>query len=764
MPATPAYPRDPATVRIAVWSASHRWPVFVAWFVFTLGLFGLSLLAGGTETQGALSQDTRAKYEAAVAYDVFGASGVQEPPVQTVYVVVSHRGTVDDQSFQAAVGAVLERLSGLQVTMDGAAEPVFTELVDPLTAPPAAGLVSADRTTVRIVARAPGGRLAGEDRLAGVGPAIDALQAEYDEYAIHGLSSVLANKQISEVVNHDLDGSLRITIPLTFGILLIAFGAVAAAIVPLVLAVTALIGAFGILGLYSQFISPTSAYAGQLIVLIGLAVAVDYSLFMISRYRTEQRRGRERHAAIRVASATAGRAVFFSGVAVAISIGGLFLLDEAIFRSMAAGTIAVVLISVIGSLTFLPAVLAILGPRADWGRIPYFGRVRPEGSGIWSSLVRPVMRRPAPFATVAALLLLVIASPATRLHLGTTDLESFPESVDSVKAIRLINEKWPQGTTLALQVVVTHADRPATVAAMEQFSTAVLAIPGPTGPPTTRLSADQTGAMLSYTMAGSQNDLANRRIVEQVRRETVPEAFGGVPDVRAYVTGDAAWVLDATRFYEDGMILVIGFVLALSFLLLLVAFHSLVIPAKAILLNLLSTGTAYGVLVLVFQEGWFGDLLNVRPGVIENFVPVFIFTVLFGLSMDYHVFILTRIKEARDRGLSSTDAVERGIAITSGTITSAAAIMVAVFAVFVTLQLTIIKQLGLGLAVAVLVDATIIRSVLLPATMHLLGDWNWWLPRFLHWIPRVTIEGEPEDEQPEAEPPAAGAASLQRGW
>jgi uncharacterized membrane protein YdfJ with MMPL/SSD domain len=247
-------------------------------------------------------------------------------------------------------------------------------------------------------------------------------------------------------------------------------------------------------------------------------------------------------------------------------------------------------------------------------------------------------------------------------------------------------------------------------------------------------------------MAGGSNDIGNQDIVRQVRGEVVPSAFAGLPGAGVYVSGDAAYTLDVVDFYLRGMPLVMAFVLALSFLLLLVAFRSIVIPIKAIILNLLSTGAAYGVLVLVFQDGHGADLIGFKPGPIEAFVPVFIFTILFGLSMDYHVFILTRIKEARDQGVGSNEAVARGIAITSGTITSAAAIMVVVFSVFVTLELTIIKQLGLGLAVAVFLDATIVRSVLLPASMRLLGDWNWWLPRWLGWLPRVTIEGASEEQ------------------
>jgi RND superfamily putative drug exporter len=332
-----------------------------------------------------------------------------------------------------------------------------------------------------------------------------------------------------------------------------------------------------------------------------------------------------------------------------------------------------------------------------------------------------------------------------------------------------MNEKWPQGSTLQLQVVVTKADEPATKEAIDRLSDELLAINGLSGPVEIRPSQDGTVALVSYVMSGGQNDIANRQIVRDVRTDVVPRIFGGLPEVEALVTGDAAYTADIVGFYENGMPQVFLFVLGFSFLLLLVAFHSIVIPIKAIILNLLSTGAAYGLLVLVFQEGWGADILNVKPGVIESFVPIFIFTILFGLSMDYHVFILTRIKEARDRGLDTDAAVERGISVTAGTVTSAAAIMVAVFAVFVTLQLAIIKQLGFGLAVAVFLDATLIRSVLLPASMRLLGDWNWWMPGFLSWIPRVTIEGEsdePEveatpDSTPDAEPepaPAGGTA------
>ena len=748
--------RDPWTVRVAGWSARHRWPVFVIWFVATIGLFAVSLAAGGTNSVEAVSNTERSKYEAGEAYVVYSAAnasvGQQAPASQQFLLIVSSADrTVDDPAFAADVAAITARLAAVQSPVDGKTGPVLEDVVDPIkaaAAPAAAGLISPDRTTVRIVGRVPGdGPILGQ-RLEPMPALVAEIKAAYPAYRIHVLNNTLTNAEISTLINGGLDASLRLTIPLTFLILLIAFGAVVAAVIPLILAITALLAAFGILGLYSQIVSPVSPYASQLVVLIGLAVAVDYSLFMVTRFRTERRHGRDKLAAIHLASTTAGRAVFFSGLAVMISISGLFLLDDSLFHSMAVGTVSVVFVAVIGSLTFLPATLAILGDGVNRLRLPIIGRDREEGSGLWAILVRSVMRRPIIAAAGTAVALLIVASPVLRLHMGQADFTSFPDSLDGVQAVNLLNEKWPAGSDLDLSVVVTHADEAPTRAAIQKMTDAILAIPGISGPPTTNMSADGHVAFVSYLMAGGSNDIRNQDIVRQVRSTVVPSAFGGLPGVRALVTGDAAYTLDVVDFYAHGMPLVMGFVLTLSFLLLLVAFRSIVIPIKAILLNLLSTGAAFGLLVVVFQDGWLASQLGFKPGPIEGFIPVFIFTILFGLSMDYHVFILTRIKEARDRGLSSNEAVARGIAITSGTVTSAAAIMVVVFGVFVTLELTIIKQLGFGLAVAVFLDATIVRSILLPASMRLLGEWNWWLPRWLDWLPHVTIEGESDEPEP----------------
>jgi RND superfamily putative drug exporter len=765
----------PLTVRIATWSARHRWPVFLLWFVATFGILAGSFAAGGISTLDVNEDPNGPKLESETAYDVLGAGEPIAPSERLVVVIDGGPGAATNADFQAAVHQLVADLSAAQALDFDMYTQVFDSVVDPFVAGPASGLISPDGSTVQVVGNIPGDRAAVERLVVPVPAIVDAARARLPGAQVHVISSTFINRDINQLINDELDGSLRLTIPITFLILLAAFGAIAASIIPLLLAITSLAAAYGFLALYSQAVGAVSPNATQLIVLMGLAVAVDYSLFMITRFRSERRAGRDVVAAIETASSTAGRAVFFSGIAVVISLGGLVTLGISLFTSMAVGTMAVVLVSVIGSLTFLPATLAIVGDRVDLGRpitwLPRLFRARgalaaierraarPPGSGVWARLVNAVMARPVVMTILSAALLVGLALPVTRLRTGTTEITGLPSSIDGIAAIKLVNEKFPFGQNLRLDVVVTHAGDPDVKAAIGTLKPRLLAIPGLGGPPFERDSADGNAHLVSVTMSGGRNDEANRAIVREVRGEIRPEVFGplGGRGVEMYVSGGAARTLDIVGIYTDATPRIFAFVLGLSFLLMLVAFRSIVIPIKAILLNLLSTGAAFGVMVLVFHEGWFADALGIVPGgVIESWVPIFVFTILFGLSMDYHLFILTRIKEARDRGLDSRAAVARGISVTSGTITSAASIMVVVFAVFVSFSFVFVQQLGLGLAVAVFIDATVIRSVLLPATMTLLGDWNWWLPRWLGWLPRITIEaesGEPELVEADAAEP-----------
>ncbi len=751
--------------------------MFVAWFAATLGTLGASFAAGGIRTLDVNEDPSGPRLESELAFEVYGAGEPVAPSERLVVVIDGGPSAALDPGFQAGIHQLVADLVAARATVDGVEEPTFDDVVDPFVAGPESGLISPDGSTVQVVGNVPGERPVVEQRLAPVPAVVDAARARMPDATLHVISSTFINRDINELINEELDGSLRLTIPITFLILLLAFGAIAASIVPLVLAGTSLATAIGLLALYSQFVGAVSPNAIQLLILMGLAVAVDYSLFMITRFRTERQWGIDVLRAIETASSTAGRAVFFSGIAVIISLGGLVTLGINLFTSMAVGTMGVVFVSVIGSLTFLPATLAILGDRVNRGRPatwpPALGRrlpvrairdgstavlatldrraSRPPGSGLWARLVNAVMSRPVMMTVLSGALLIAVALPVTRLRTGVTDITGLPSSIDGIAGIKLINERFPFGQNLRLDVVVTQPARADVTAAIELLKGRVLGLPGIEGPATERPSADGNSVLVSFQMTGGRNDETNRDIVRQVRNVLRPELFGDLraSGVEVYVTGGSARVIDITGIYDDATPRIFAFVLGLSFLLMLVAFRSIVIPIKAILLNLLSTGAAFGVMVLVFHEGWLaGPLGIVSSGVIESWVPIFVFTILFGLSMDYHLFILTRIKEARDRGLDSRAAVARGISVTSGTITSAASIMVVVFAVFVTFKFVFIQQLGLGLAVAVLIDATLIRSVLLPATMTLLGDWNWWLPRWLGWLPRVTIEGEsgePED-------------------
>ncbi len=740
-------PGQPWTVRVALWSARHRWPVFGLWFVLTIGIFVASLGMGGIRAVAATGGLAGSDTEAARGFQAMGSGAATSgaPAGETLTVVItSPTVKVTDATFKSAVAAVVQRLAAVSATVNGTTGPAVTALNDPYAAPPAAGLIAPDQEGAIVNGRILGSSSERETRAEAIATAISAAQADFPAFAIHAVSNTLTNDQIGTVVNADLDGSLRISLPATFIILVLAFGAVVAAFVPLFLAITALLAAFGLLGIYSQLFNPVSPYATQLVVLIGLAVAVDYSLFMVTRFRSERRAGRPRLNAIETASATAGRAVFFSGLAVMISLAGLFLLPDEIFHSMALGTIAVIMAAIAGSLTFVPATLAILGDGVSRLGVPFLSRERGEGRGFWAALAHAVMGRPWISAIGASVLLLALASPVLHMQLGESDLTTFPESVDGVQAVEALQAHWPQGTLLTLEVVVTNAQDSATKAAIASLGPKLEAIGGLSGPAQLGSSPDGSAASVSVEMSGSMNNAANWQIVRDVRGQVVPAVFGGLPASHVYVTGDAAESLDTTKIYTDGMLRVFIFVLTLSFLLLMVVFHSIVIPTKAILLNLLSTGAAYGAVVLVFQDGWFGSILGVRPtDAIQNWIPIFIFTVLFGLSMDYEVFILSRVKEFVDHGADTRLAVARGLSVTAGTVTSAAAIMVVVFAVFMTLRLVIIRELGLGLAVAVFVDATVIRCVLLPATMRLLGEWNWYLPPFLRWLPRVRVEVEP---------------------
>jgi RND superfamily putative drug exporter len=792
----PVLKREPWTVRVAVWSARHRYPVFAAWFVLIAGLMVGAMLLGGQRAQSLMDKgktigESQTGWN---AYSDANANVKSKLTTESFYLIVSNpSGKLDTPANRAAISDMTQRLMALTATYQDKTVPVFYAdpaskfplAVDPyqlaLASPEQApGVLSADGTTAIITALISGDNDEATAKANAIRPLAAEFTKSYPNLTLYAFNNRLINADFGDYVNNSLDALLLPTLLVTFLILLVASRSFVSALVPLVLAMSAITGAMGLVGIYSQLVAPVSQYAGQIVVLIGLAVAVDYSLFVISRFRTERGRGtvsafgmlsgifaghwqavraqlreqdgqgRGKIGSIEVASSTAGRAVFFSGLAVMISLGGLLLIDDDVFKSIAIGSISVVLISVLGSLTFLPATLSILDRWVVRFGIPVLARDRGEGRGIWGTIVRAATNRPVLAAVAAAAVLIAVALPVSKLQLGSTtsDVSTLPHSVEGVRAWDLISHKWPQGRDLTIEVIVTNADKPDTKAAITTFATALKQgkVAG-VNATTTKVSVagDGTVADIEAALPGTANDLANWETARQFRSTVVPSYFGQLASTKVYVSGEATYTMDYANWYGGQMPLVIVFVLGMSFLLLLVAFHSIIIPLKAIILNLLSAGAAFGVLVVLFQEGWFKEITGIRPNVVEAWAPAMIFTILFGLSMDYHVFILTRVKEARDRGLASTDAVVKGITITAGTVTSAAAIMVCVFGAFFTIQLAIMQELGIGLAVAILVDATLVRSLLLPSLMKLLGEWNWWMPRFLRWVPRITIEGEPEE-------------------
>src|SRR6266511_2675780 len=489
------------------------------------------------------------------------------------------------------------------------------------------------------------------------------------------------------------------------------------------------------------------------------AARVDYSMFYLKRERQERAAGRSAEAALEAAAATSGRSVLISGLTVMAAMAGLLLTGDSIFASLAVATILVVAVAVLGSLTVLPALLSRLGDKVDRLRVPLVGRHRrDDGEGrFWGAIVDRVLRRPALSAALAAGLLLALAAPALQLHLAPQGAESFPKSLEVIKTYERMQQAFP-GSALPANVVVKAPSlhTPAMRAAIAQLERRALASGRAFEPIILDVNKQGTVANITVPIAGNGTDAASNAAFHLLRDTIVPETVGAVPNTEAGVTGlTAAWK-DQAAALKSNLLPVVAFVLVLAFALMLIAFRSLVIAAKAILLNLLSVGAAYGVLVLVFQHRLGKGLLGAGSADgIEAVVPLLLLVILFGLSMDYHVFIISRIRETFDRGATMDDAVRHGIKSTAGVVTSAAIVMVCVFAVFGTLSMPFFKQFGVGLAAAILIDATIVRAVLLPATMKLLGDWNWYLPKWLEWLPQ-SERREPE-AAPKAKPTPASA-------
>ena len=570
------------------------------------------------------------------------------------------------------------------------------------------------------------------------------------------------NKALEDSFADDLKTAGMYSVPLTLIILLIAFGALVAAGIPLLLGLSAVLGTFGLVSLVSNVV-PMDDSVSALVLLIGLAVGVDYSMFYLKREREERAAGRSESAALEAAAATSGHSVLVSGVTVIVAMSGMLLTGNPTFASFGVATMIVVAVAMLGSLTVLPAVLSKLGDRVDRGRVPFTQRLRrSDGEGrIWGAIIDRVLRRPVVSVVLAGGLLLAIAAPALQLNTVQPGIDTFPQNL--LTSYNKLEAAFP-GTEVSADVVIKADDvQSAEVQdAIADLSEEALATDVMGQPIDVSINPEQTVAVVSIPVAGDGSDGPSNDALDALRDDIVPATVGALPGAEVGVTGTTAETRDFDEQMKTVAPLVFGFVLLLAFILMLVTFRSVVIAVKAVLLNLLSVGAAYGVLVLVFQEGWGKSLLGFDvTGGIDPFLPVLLFVILFGLSMDYHVFILSRIREAYDGGMTTEAAVAHGIKTTAGVVTSAAIVMVAVFSVFGALQAMIFKQFGVGLAAAILIDATLIRAILLPATMSLLGRWNWYLPGWLEWLPhlehgRYPEPTEPTPPEPELEPVGAG--------
>ena len=562
------------------------------------------------------------------------------------------------------------------------------------------------------------------------------------------------NATFNTISEHDLKTAELIGLPIALVVLVIVFGALVAAGMPIILGFLGILVALGMTALLGK-VHELSFFVTNMIFMIGLAVGIDYTLLVIQRFREERRKGLEKDRAIVKAGGTASRAVLFSGMAVIVSLAGLLIVPDSIFRSLSIGAIVVVVAAISASLTLLPALLHLLGDRVDKGRIRIPGRqtTRSETGGFWDGAVRIVTRRPLVSIVLATGFLLLAASPYLGVELGFSGIESLPADTVPGQAWAIQRDDFNAGDLAPFQVVIEGVPgNAATEAAIDKLTAAIEA--DDVFGPITRTDAPTGQAILLETgiNVDAQSNVALDAL-GRLRGDYIPAAFGSSSGEVA-VTGSTAYIHDYAHMINKWTPVVFTFVLGLSFIILLTVFRSIVVPIKAIIMNLLSVGAAYGIMVLVIQDGVGAGLLGFHQVErIESWVPLFMFAILFGLSMDYHVFLLTRIRERYMQTDNNSESVAYGVRATAGLITGAAAIMVAVFTGFALGDMTMMQQFGFGLAVAIALDATVIRIVLVPATMSLLGKANWYLPSWLEWLPRIDVDGV-RDEAPVTRGPA----------
>jgi uncharacterized membrane protein YdfJ with MMPL/SSD domain len=689
--------------RMGRWSASHWKTAVFGWLAFVVIAFG----AGSKIGANYLDQNDNNVGQAHRADQILKSAFKEKDPQSEFVLVQSKTLKAGEPAFRAVVRDVQRSV---------ATKPGIKNLRTPYQGGHA-DQVSNDGHSVLVLWEMKGTEDQAKKKIDAITAATQKVAERHPSFYVGEAGAISSGKALDEMFSKQLKNAGTRSVPLTLIILLLVFGSLVAAFVPLLLALSSVVATVGLVSFVSK-ITPMDQSISEVILLIGLAVGVDYTLFYLKREREERAAGKGHRAALEAAAATSGRAVLVSGATVLVAMAGLIFTRDKTFISFGIGTMLVVLVSMIGSLTVLPALLAKLGDRVEKGRIPYLRKFR-RSSGenrVWAKILNPALRRPA----IAALL-------------SGGALVAMPKSAPTVDTLDRIQSEFVGSAQPAEIAVKTSSTDSA------DFKNAVLQLrakakksPLMHGPIHVDVDNTHTVARIEIPLAGNGVDKTSERALAELRNDALPATVGQLQNTEWAVTGNTAGSHDYNAMMKTSAVYVFGFVL------LLASFRSLVIALKAVLLNLLSVAAAYGVVIAIFQWGWGENLLNFSSnGGIASWLPVFMFVILFGLSMDYHVFILSRVREAFDRGLSTDDAVAHGIKTTAGTVSSAALVMVGAFAIFATLPFLDFKEMGIGLAAAVLIDATIVRAVLLPATMKLLGDWNWYLPKWLQWLPQI---------------------------
>ncbi|MFE1941878.1 MMPL family transporter [Streptomyces massasporeus] len=720
--------------RAGGWSARHRWAAVGIWVLFVVLAMGLGSAAGRVDVK----DSDQLKGETHTAARIVEDAGIDEPASETV--LIQARGgdlKATDAEFRDAVEAVVRAVEG-------------TGRVTEVTSPYETKTISKDGRSALVQFDMRGESDTAGERVEPVLKAVEGVQQDHESLRIEEIGGASMMKTFDDAFGDDFKKAEYSAVPVAFGILLIAFGALVAALLPLALAVTAIMATMGLMGVVSHVMA-MSETANSVMLLVGMAVGVDYCLFYLRREREEREAGRDAQTALRIAAATSGRAIVVSGVTVCVAMAGMLFTGLAEFEAMGLASLMVVAVAMVGSVTVLPALLSLLGERVEKGRLPFLRRRKRSGgtqdSRFWTAVLRRVLAKPVVAVVVAAGALLAVTAPALGMKTQQLTLDQeFGDSLPIVQTYNRLNDAFPGGSEPAEVIVKAHdINAPEVKSALADFRERAISSGASRGPVEIKLHDAKNVAFVYVPLVGGSDQDKAGASLDLLRDEVRPATLGKVDGLEAPITGQVAGSKDFNDQLAGAVVPVFAFVVVFAFVLMLLSFRSLTIAVTSIVLNLLSVGAAYGILVAVFQHGWGASLVGAEGvGAIITWLPLFLFVILFGLSMDYHVFAVSRIREARLRGLATKDAIRHGVVTTAGVVTSAAVIMVAVFAIFGTLSMQSMKQMGVGLAAAVLIDATIIRGVLLPAVMALLGERNWYLPKWLHRLPDLTHDETPQ--------------------